>query len=205
MKRLLMVCALAGLAVACGGCGAETMRPWQQQPLPTHDAASAFAAAREVLSEHFKIASADFAKGAIETKPERVDKPRGTRLADIRGAGGRWRQTAYFELDREGLGVTGRVAVRLEREVTAEAVAGTDMMDSDVRTSELPRSGARYNKPPSKPADQVWMDVGYDAGVARELLSKIADLVAKGEKGEEMPGVPTSKDIPSEIHKMGKP
>jgi len=202
MARLLVVLALTAVALAAIGCDSAALRPWQKSPLPTHDVARAYDAAREVMARHFRVAVANFTQGLVETRPEVIDKPRNMTLADVRGAKGRWRRTVYFEMDRDGLNVLGRVAVLIEREATAEAAAIAGTMDADARESELPRTGARYTRPPGKPAKEVWIEVGYDAALARELLSEIAEAVSRAEGDEAMPAAPSAKDVGDEIRRL---
>jgi hypothetical protein len=199
MKRLLLI---AALAAAAAGCNARAVRPWQSAEMPTHDRQHVFNAAREVLAKHFQVAEANFAAGAIETRPQVFDRSKSGTLADWRGAGGRWRRTAYFEIDRAALEIRARVAVRLEREETAAAVAITEAR-SDARESELPRVGPRYNKPPSRPSDEVWVEVGYDAPLARELLSAIAQRAGQLEQGDRTPDGQSPKEAADEARRLG--
>jgi len=181
MKRVLLLCAAAGLVAGCGG----TMREWQRQPMPSHDRQRVFEAARAVLESHFEIADANFVRGTIETRPQVFDRPRGGTLADLRGAGGRWRRIVSFRMEREGLTVVAEVAVRLQREATEAALA----MAEQHRTAPEDEFPAL---PPTEAAvgrgdRAVWMDVGWDAALARELLSAIAERVQGLERAAEVP------------------
>ncbi|MCX5674726.1 MAG: hypothetical protein NTX87_06935 [Planctomycetota bacterium] len=190
---LLLSVALMAVALLAGGCGEAATRAWQRAELPTHDWPRAFDAARDVLKEHFEIADASMTAGTLETKPQVLDRARSGTLADLRGAGGRWRQTVSVELDRGGLAIGARVAVRLEREATAAAVAITESGANEPRVAE---SGARAQRP-------VWVEVGYDAPLAREILVQIADRVRKMEQGE-MPSMGQSpKEALEETRRIG--
>jgi hypothetical protein len=202
MMKPLTVCALVGLVLACVGCDASALRSWQSAPLPTHDAQLAFDSARDVLAKHFEVATLNWAQGAIETKPQPIEQPRNATMADYRGAKSRWRRTVYFETTRDGLSITGNVAVRLERESTAEATAMTGSMDTGSSTSELPRTGAEYSRAPSKPPREVWTEVGYDASLAREILAEISTAVSKIEGAEPTLQAPTSQDIGNEMKNL---
>jgi hypothetical protein len=190
------------LALVAGGCSGESLRPSQSADMATGDRQCVFEAAREVLAKHFELSEASFPKGIIETRPQVFEKSRAGTLADFRGAGGRWRRTAYFEMSPGEMSVTVRLAVRLEREATAAAEAMTEAQ-SDARESELPRVGPRYQKPASKPASQVWMDMGYDAGLARELLAAIAERVRQAERGDKLPPGLSPKEAAEETRRLG--
>lgn len=197
MKRLL---ALVVLLAGAAGCDRAATRAWQSSEMPTHDAQRVFEAAREVLERNFEVAEASFAKGVIVTRPQAFERSRSGTLADVRGAGGKWRRTVSFELDRAGLAVVARVAVRLERESTAAAMAIADATTGE-RPDELPRVGPQYGRTAGRSSEEVWTEVGYDAALARELLAAIAEAVGKGERSEAMPAVPTAKDVDDETRR----
>jgi len=198
MKRVAL---MAGLLVVAAGCQGAATRAWQQAALPTHDRQRAFDAALEVFERHFDVARSSYASGTIETRPQVFDKRREGTLADIRGAGGRWRRTASFEMDRDGLTIVGCVAVRLEREATTAAVAISE--SSGDRADELPRVGAQYTRPSTQASEQVWVEVGYDAQMARELLAAIADRVRVAERGEAVPEGQSPRDAAEETRRLG--
>jgi hypothetical protein len=191
MKRLLLVLVAAALGAGCEG---AATRAWQSAELPTHDRQRAFDSARGVLAGHFEIARANYAQGTIETKPQVFDRERSGTLADLRGAGGRWRRTVSFELSRGGLAMTGRAAVRLEREATAAAVAIAESGGYEPVAADGPPSRLPGAQPGAKTGGDVWVEVGYDAPLAREILAEIAQQIAQAEKGETRPEVPTAKD-----------
>jgi hypothetical protein len=174
---------LIALVLLAAGCQAQDLRPWQQANLPTHNSQLAFQAAREVMAAHFEIAEASWTKGTIETRPQAFDGKRAGTLADVRGAGGRWRRIVSFELAHDESAVVGMVNVRLEREGTAQAVAIAQSGGDEGRGVEGPRSQPFA----SRPGDAVWTEVGRDDALARELLSEIAERIAKAEKGEALP------------------
>ena len=184
MKKHLLL--LAGLMIL-GGCATGAgSRAWQSADMPSHDRQRVFDAARLVLGKHFEVADASFGEGTIATKPKPCEGRRGFTLADVRGAGGKCRQTAFLELDRDGLTMIVRAAVLLERERTeqARAILGAQ---SDAREDELPRTGPRYEKSRGGTGKDIWVEVGYDASLARELLAAIADQVRRMEQGEAVP------------------
>jgi hypothetical protein len=189
------------LAMAAGGCGASA-RGWEQSDLPTHDREKAFEAARKVFSTHFELADSNWARGEIRTKPKQLDRRRTGILADVRGAGGRWRETATCEIDRDGMTVVARVAVLTEREATAAAAAMAET-GTDDRASDVPRSVPRITEPGAKSAREVWVEVGYDRQMARELLAEIAQEVEKAESREALPPDQSPDQILEESRQIG--
>jgi hypothetical protein len=199
MKRVLWV---LGLVVTVAGCRAGASRGWQRSSMPSHDRQHVFEAARGVLSEHFEVADANFVRGTIETRPQVFERRRSGTLADVRGAGGRWRRTVSFEMDRDGLTVVAAVSVRLEREATEAAVAMTETARPD-RLDELPPSthgGVRVGRRPTTP---VWMDVGYDDALARELLGTLAERVRVRRQGDAIPEGQSPEDAAEEARRIG--
>ncbi len=199
MKRVLWV---LGLVVTVAGCRAGASRGWQRSSMPSHDRQHVFEAAREVLSEHFEVADANFVRGTIETRPQVFDRRRSGTLADVRGAGGRWRRTVSFEMDRDGLTVVAAVSVRLQREATEAAVAMTETARPD-RLDELPPSthgGVRVGRRPTTP---VWMDVGYDDALARELLGTLAERIRVGRQDDAIPEGQSPEDAAEETRRIG--
>jgi len=186
------------LALAAGGCSGAGMRPWQTADMATGERQRVFEAAREVLARHFELAEVNFVKGVIETRPQVFEKSRSGTLADLRGAGGRWRRTAYFEMSPGATSVTAWIAVREEREATAaaEAIVGAD-------ERELPRVGPNYEKSASRPARQVWVEIRYDAGLARELLAAISDRVRQLDRDDRIPPDQSPKDAAEETRRLG--
>jgi len=184
MKPLVFVASAMFLAA---GCENAATRAWQRAPLGTHDRQLAFNAAQEVLGKHFEVARASFVQGTIETKPQVFDRKREGTLSDLRGAGGRWRRIVSFEIERESLEILGRVAVRLERENTAGAFAIAETGGYEARAVDVPRSQPLITESGARPGREVWVEVGYDTSLAREIVSEIASHVAQMEKGEAMP------------------
>jgi len=195
MKHVLWMLALA---MVMAGCRAP-MRGWQEADLPTHDRQVAFDAARDVLGRHFELAEANWARGEIETRPELFEGPRAGTLADIRGAGGRWRRTAVCEIGREGLAVVARVMVLLEREGTAAAAVLSDM-----GRGEVPASVPRIAQPGGPKDCEVWVEVGHDEELARQLLEEIRKRVQQVEKREALPQEPSGQNIIEESRQIGR-
>ncbi|HUU11246.1 MAG TPA: hypothetical protein VM431_12015 [Phycisphaerae bacterium] len=199
MKKLLL---LVGLLAAAAGCAGTGSRAWQRSPMPTHDRQMVFEAAREVIAEHFEVTEASFVRGTIETRPQVFDRKRGGTLADVRGAGGRWRRTVSFEMGRDGLAIVAAVAVRLEREATEAAVAMSEAA-GPARADELPSSPHGGGSVRRRQGDEVWVEVGSDDALARELLSTIAERVGASESGNQLPEGQSPQDAAEEVRRIG--
>ena len=105
-------------------------------------------------------------------------------------------------MDRDGLTVVAAVSVRLQREATEAAVAMTETARPD-RLDELPPSthgGVRVGRRPTTP---VWMDVGYDDALARELLGMLAERVRVRRQGDAIPEGQSPKDAAEEARRIG--
>jgi len=202
MSPLKGIPVLVVAALLAGGCGEMSSRAWQHAQLPTHDWQRAFEASQEVLKEHFDIAEASLTKGTIVTRPQGFDQPRSGTLADIRGAGGRWRRTVSLELSRSGLAVDARVAVILEREGTNAAMAIAQSGGHEEQTLDVPRSRVYGTERGAAPAP-VWVEVGSDDALARELLAKISRRLEGLEKEETLPPTASPKDVLEETRKLG--
>ena len=200
MKLTLLVVSAAVLAA---GCQPAATRAWQSASLPTHDPQRAFEAAKDVLAKHFEIGSANWTKGTIETRPQLFDGSKSGTISDFRGAGGRWRRTVSFELDRDALTVVARVAVRLEREGTAAAIALAGSGGEGGRVADVPPTLPLVATPGAKSGEQVWTEVGYDAPLAREILNQVIERVGQLEKGEAAPMGPSPKSALEETRKLG--
>ena len=198
-KRALLV---LGLAATVAGCGGAASRGWQRNPMPSHDRQRVFEAARKVLDEHFEVADSNVVRGTITTRPQIFDRQRTGTLADVRGAGGKWRRTVSFEMDRDGLTVVAAMSVRLQREATEAALAMSETARPD-RLDELPPSthgGVRVGPRRSRP---VWVDVGYDDALARELLAMLAERVRAGQQRDAIPQGQSPEDAAEETRRIG--
>ena len=155
----------------CSGSGGRVRgrgrSPWQAADLGTRDSVRAFEAAEAVLKQHFEVAESKWTSGTLSTRPQTFQRKREGTLADIRGAGGRWQRTVYFELENSGSTVVGRCAVQLEREATEAAIAVARSGGYEPHAADVPSSRPFGDRPVRKRGDQVWVDVGYDAGLAR--------------------------------------
>jgi len=199
MKRSLLLLLAAVVAAGCQ----EATRTWQRQPMPSHDRQRVFQAAREVLEQHFQIADANIIRGTIETEPQVFDRGGGGTLADLRGAGGRWRRTVYFGMERSGLTVVGKVAVLLEREATAAAIAVAEQHRT-APEDELPIASDGDHSLGDRPKRPVWMEVGEDKSLARELLGTIAQRVREMERKEAVPMGQSPREAAEEVRRLGE-
>jgi hypothetical protein len=202
MSPLKGIPVLVVAALLAGGCGEMSSRAWQHAQLPTHDWQRAFDVSQEVLKEHFDIAEASLTKGTIVTRPQGFDQPRSGTLADIRGAGGRWRRTVSLELSRGGLAMDARVAVILEREGTSAAIAIAESGGYEQRVADVPRSQPLISERGRGPAP-VWVEVGSDTALAREILAQISERLQKMERQEAPPAIQSPEEAAEETRKLG--
>jgi len=203
MSPTKCVILLSGVLVLAGGCTAGADRAWQAADLGTRDSIRAFEAAEAVLKQHFEVAESKWTSGTIETRPQVFHRKREGTLADIRGAGGRWQRTVFFELENSGSTVVGRCAVQLQREATEAAIAVARSGGYEQHVADVPGSRPFGDQAGPKRGEQVWVDVGYDAGLAKEILAEIAERVRQLEKGEAPPTVPSAKQEAEESRKIG--
>jgi len=203
MSPTKCVILLSGVLVLAGGCTAGADRAWQAADLGTRDSIRAFEAAEAVLKQHFEVAESKWTSGTIETRPQVFHRKREGTLADIRGAGGRWQRTVLFELENSGSTVVGRCAVQLQREATEAAIAVARSGGYEQHVADVPGSRPFGDQAGPKRGEQVWVDVGYDAGLAKEILAEIAERVRQLEKGEAPPTVPSAKQEAEESRKIG--
>jgi len=197
----LLLAAVLGTVAVSAGCQ-NGGRGWQRQTMSTGDRQQVFQAALEVLEEHFEIAKSNIVRGTIETKPQVYDGPPSGTLADLRGAGGAWRRTVFVEIERDGLTTAVSVAVRLEREATEAAVAQSETVRTGP-SEELPPVPDRERPIAGRPRDTVWVEVGYDEALARELLGTIASRVRRIEEAEGFPELDSVRKMADEMRRMG--
>ena len=201
MKTLATSVLAVVVAALAAGCG-STSRGWEQASLATHDREKAFEAARKVLSRHFELAESNWTRGEIRTRAKVLDRQRTGTLADVRGAGGRWRGTASCEIAREGMDLIARVTVRLEREASAAAAVMADTGRED-QGQDKPPSVPRMAEPGPGVEREVWIETGYDRAMARDLLAEIAQEVQRLEGRDALPPDQSSQDIVEESRQMG--
>ena len=68
---------------------------------------------------------------------------------------------------------------------------------------ELPGPAARRATASARASEEVWMEVGYDDGLARELLAAIAERARQAAQGEELPKGQSPKDAAEETRRIG--
>jgi hypothetical protein len=193
---------LAIVALTAVGC--ETSRPWQSRVLGTNDRQMAFDLAKEFLGQHYEVAESNWTAGTIQAKPQMFEGKKFGTLADVRGAGGRWRRIVYCEVDHDGLGIVARVAVLQQRETSAAGAAvafDTGQPEHASGAKQPPIEGQEYERP----VRRVWTDAGYDAGLAREILGELAAKVEQSERRETTPQGQSAKDLIEESKKYATP
>jgi hypothetical protein len=198
MRTASAMAALGIVVAAMAGCAAGE-RAWQSARLPTHDRDRAFAAAREVLGRRYGVADANWSRGVVEAKPQRFAGPGKGTLADLRGAGGAWRRTATCRIERDGLDILARVAVRLERDRSAEALAMADV-GREAGSGEAPRTVVEPTR--TGAAREAWVDAGYDRETARELLAAIENEVRRAGAEDVVPDVDAPRDLMEESKRI---
>jgi len=199
VNRLLLVAILALAAVGC-----EASRPWQTRVLGTNDRQRAFEAAKDVLGLHYEVAESNWTAGTVETKPQMFEGKKFGTLADVRGAGGRWRRIVYCQVEHDGLGVVAHVAVLMQRETSAAGAAvayDTGQPERASGAEKPPLPASEYERP----VRRVWSDAGYDANLASEILAEMAAKVELSERRETPSQGQSPKDIIEESRKYGTP
>jgi len=203
MKAMQLCLLAAVLAAGAASAGCQNGgRAWQRQAMPGGDRPQVFETALAVLEQHFEVADSNIVRGTIETKPQAFDGPRGGTLADLRGAGGAWRRTVFVEVDRDGLTVVAAVAVRLQREATDAAAAQSETVRTGP-SEELPPLPDRARPIGTRARDTVWVEVGYDDALARELLGTIAERLRRLEDTEGFPELDSVRKMADEMRRMG--
>jgi len=66
----------------------------------------------------------------------------------------------------------------------------------------LPRTGPQQVRTRAK-GDEVWVEAGYDAALARELLSEIAEKAGQAERSEAVPQGESPKEAAEETRRIG--
>ncbi len=161
-KDLIMVGLLAALALS----GCRIASPGTTRMLGQVEYASAFATGREVMAQHFSIASSDPETGVILSRPQFVEA-RGERLLGDSPA----RNLAKLLLRKEEGMIVAHLSVALQREASA------------VHQS-MPIPGQNYDSVPNRtPAEKTaattteqnedWQTQEYDKALERSILNEL--------------------------------
>ena len=149
-----------------GGCGGAT--PGTSRTLGAVSYESAYAAGREVLSQHFSVLPSDPASGTLTCRPRAADaRPGG--LIGFTPTGRR--KTATLRLLREGKKIVAHVAVTVEQQ-------GRPVYRS------MPQPGQEYSSVPNlTPAEEeaattpeqndAWRTVGRDRALEQVILNDL--------------------------------
>jgi len=106
-------------------------------------------------------------------------------------------------MERSGLTVVGKVAVLLEREATAAAIAVAEQHRT-APEDELPIASDGDHSLGDRPKRPVWMEVGEDKSLARELLGTIAQRVREMERKEAVPMGQSPREAAEEVRRLGE-
>jgi len=152
---------LAGLAAGC-----NLPKPGTSRVLGDVSYASAFATAREVMSQHFSISTADAEAGVIEARPKLVEAP-AERLLGSSPA----RQVASLQLRRENGLIVAHASVALQREgssvhrVSARPGENYDDVPNRTPAEDVAATTPRQN--------EIWRTERQDRALERRILDQI--------------------------------
>ena len=147
-------------------CGCNVATPGTTRNLGRVDYASAFATAREVMAEHFSVASADPATGIIESRP-RPAQVRGERLL----GGSPARHLAKLRIRHKDGQVVAVASVALQRE--GSAIHRTMYRPGENYDSVPNRTPAEDTAAMTPEQTEVWRTERYDHALERKILDKL--------------------------------
>lgn len=177
MKISMMLAAVVLVGSALAGCNVPT--PGTTRHLGAIEYGSAFATAREVMAEHFSIASADADSGVIEARPKDVEAT-GERLLGGRSPA---RHMAKMQVRRKGDGVVAHASIAVQRE-------GSDVYRSSRESSEnydeVPnRTPAEAAAATTPEQNEAWQTERYDHALERDILEQIYRALHPREPAEK--------------------
>ena len=164
MKRAITAIAAALVAGMLTGCTAST--PGTPRILGKVDYASAFATGREVMAQHFSIASSDPDTGVIEARPKPVEA-RGERWL----GGSPARHLAKMSIRRKDGQIVAHLSVALQREGSAihrTMAPGAEGYDSVPHGT--PADAAAATTPEQ---NEDWRTEKYDHALERAILDEL--------------------------------
>lgn len=156
------VCVL--LTVVLSGCNLRTAGT--PRALGDVEYASAFATGREVMGQHFSIASADVETGVIQSRPRPV-KVRGERLL----GGSPARHVATLRIVRRGGEVVAYASVVLQRE--GSSVYQTRPRDAENYDSVPDLTPAEELAATTPDQNEVWRTERHDRALERRILDDL--------------------------------
>ena len=179
MNRWLVVSLPGALLVLALGC--QTPQPANRgisAPLRQRSVApeAAFAAAEQVLAEHYVLRTRDLRAGYLETAPlETLGPRRSGRLGDALGMPRRLRQYAQVRIEPAGDGVNIWCSVYVQQyESDAHRLFIQEHGLSDL-PSDMPADSAG---PTTVQQNAVWRPAGRDAEMERRIRRQIQELLA---------------------------
>ncbi len=187
MKTSLHLAAPVLLMAAIAGCGGPE-EPYTARSMGNVEFDDAFATAKAVISNYFKISYADESTGLIQCEPKRSDEAGLSPKADMR-------QVATFRLTRGDNGM-----------IRATASIAVQRQTQDLQTMVNPMNEPYSSVPNQTPAqveaattpeqNQTWSTIRYATAVENRILSDLYQALhqpATGTSPASHPGEGTSR------------
>jgi len=166
-RTLVVLAAAAAAAMLGGGCGGSL--PAASRNLGAVDSSSAFAAARDVMSQYFTLDQEDPDLGRITTQPKLLQQ----RPDKLLTTSGRARQKAALRLVREGKDLVAYLTITVERQESAPA---RRLEMSRENYSSVPdQTPAETGAAATAEQNEVWTLQTYDAALANTILQDLSD------------------------------
>ena len=155
----------AGLATGC-----NQPMPGSSMPLGQVDYTSAFAAAKETMSQYYSIESANPHTGVIEARPKAVDAGKERILG-----GSPAREVATMSLQQEGKQVVAYATVAVQRQGAAVLRQPRPGLESyDTVPNQTPAEGEAAT---TIDQNESWRTHSYSHGVERKMLQDLRRAV----------------------------
>ena len=167
MNRSLVGVAILGLSVLAGGCGGSV--PAVARDLGTVDYPSAFATARDVLSQYFTLDQENADLGLLTSLPKPIHQPPDRLLTTP----GRGREKARLRLVRDGQNVAAYLTIFVERQQGAPA---RRFETSRENYSSVPnQTPAETGAADTPEQNEAWTLDRYDTTLAHTILRDLYD------------------------------
>ena len=178
MNILIRTLSLTVVVAVLAGCEAPapTTRNFSHMRLNSTSRVDAFVAARQAMSERFRLAEIDPVRGLITSVPEETEEV-GTagQVGDVVGARRRVRKVARTHVSGSDTWAELWCKVTVERYETAER----NMFISDQSGSDLPtETAAERGGATTAEQDAVWRTTHRDKVAERNILRAVREIVA---------------------------
>jgi len=182
MNMLIRTISLTVLVAVLAGCEAPapTARNFSHVRLSSTSRTKAFEAARQAMSERFRLEEVDPARGVIVSVPEEMDEL-GTsgQVGDVVGARRRVRKVARTQVNGADTWAELWCKVTVERYETAER----NMFLNDQNGSDLPTgTAAERGGATTAEQDAVWRTARRDKVTEHALLRSACEILDRGRK-----------------------